>query len=63
VLSRFHKRMKALQVRLTFSILDARLRFSSAVDGPNAQGVPVRETSQTTQPTYVNVQLRVEMEL
>jgi len=55
--------MKALQVRLTFSILDARLRFSSAVDGPNAQGVPVRETSQTTQPTYVNVQLRVEMEL
>ena len=54
----------ALQVRLTLSNLDARdYVFASAVDGPNLQGVPVRETSQTTQPTYVNVQLRVEMKL
>ena len=54
----------ALQVRLTLSNLDARdYVFASAVDGPNAQGVPVRETSQTTQPTYVNVQLRLEMKL
>ena len=54
----------ALQVRLTLSNLDARdYVFASTVDGPNFQGVPVRETSQTTQPTYVNVQLRVEMKL
>ncbi len=54
----------ALQVRLTFSNLDARdYVFASSVDGSNLQGVPVRETSQTTQPTFVNVQLRVEMKL
>ena len=54
----------ALQVRLSLSNLDARdYVFASTVDGPNVQGVAVRETSQTTQPTFVNVQLRVEMKL
>ena len=34
-----------------------------SVDGPDAQGVPVRETSRTTPPTYLNLQMRLEMKL
>ena len=35
----------------------------SSVDGPDIQGIPVRETSQTRAPTFINVQLRLEMKL
>jgi outer membrane receptor for ferrienterochelin and colicins len=54
----------ALQMRLSLSNLDARdYVYGSAVDGPDFRGVAVRETAQTTQPTFVNVQLRLEMKL
>jgi hypothetical protein len=36
---------------------------ASSVDGPDRQGVPVRETSRTTPPTFVHAQLRLEMKL
>ncbi len=54
----------ALALRLSFSNLDPRDYLTgSAVDGPDISGVPVRETSQTRAPTYINVQLRLEMKL
>jgi hypothetical protein len=39
------------------------VNIGSTVDGPDLQGVPVRESSRTTAPTFVNVQLRLEMKL
>ena len=54
----------ALALRLSFSNLDPRDYLTgSAVDGPDISGVPVRETSQTRAPTFINVQLRLEMKL
>ncbi|HEX2542396.1 MAG TPA: TonB-dependent receptor [Caldimonas sp.] len=54
----------ALQVRLTLSNLAPdEYVFASGVDGPDLQGVPVRETSRTTQPTHLHTQLRLEMKL
>jgi outer membrane receptor for ferrienterochelin and colicins len=54
----------ALALRLTFSNLDPREYITaSAVDGPDALGVAVRETATTRAPTYINVQLRLEMKL
>jgi iron complex outermembrane receptor protein len=53
-----------LALRLSFSNLDPRGYVTgSAVDGLDLQGVPIRETSQTRAPTYVNVQVRVELKL
>ena len=53
-----------LAVRLSFSNLDPReYGTGSAVDGLDLQGVPVRETLQTRAPTYVNVQVRLELKL
>ena len=48
-----------LQLRTSFSNLDPRDYVSggSVVDGG------VRETSQTTAPTYLNVQVRLEIKL
>jgi len=54
----------ALALRLSFSNIDPRDYLTgSSFDGPNIQGVPVRETSQTRAPTFINVQLRLEMKL
>ena len=54
----------ALALRLTFSNLDPRDYLTgSAVDGPDLSGALVRETAQTRAPTFVNVQLRLEMKL
>ena len=51
-------------LRVTASNLAARDYITgSGVDGPDLQGVPVRETSQTTAPTYLNVQMRLELKL
>ena len=36
---------------------------ASTVDGPDLQNVAVRETSQTTSPTYVNLQVRLELKI
>jgi iron complex outermembrane receptor protein len=53
-----------LQFRFTLSNLDPRDYVTGGtVDGPDRQGIPVRETSRTTQPTYLNAQLRMEMKL
>jgi iron complex outermembrane receptor protein len=53
-----------LAVRLSLSNLDPRDYVTgSAVDGPDAFGVAVRESAQTRAPTYINVQLRLEMKL
>ncbi|MBV9892328.1 MAG: TonB-dependent receptor, partial [Rhizobacter sp.] len=53
-----------LALRLTFSNLDPRDYVTrSAVDGPDALNVAVRETATTRAPTYINVQLRLEMKL
>jgi outer membrane receptor for ferrienterochelin and colicins len=53
-----------LALRVTASNLAAAdYVFGSSVDGPDLQGVPVRESSRTTAPTFVNVQLRLEMKL
>jgi outer membrane receptor for ferrienterochelin and colicins len=53
-----------LALRLSFSNLDPReYGTGSAVDGLDLQGVPVRETLQTRAPTYLNVQVRVELKL
>ena len=42
----------ALQLRLSLSNLDPHDYVTgSSVDGPDRQGIPVRETSRTTQPT------------
>ena len=52
----------ALALRLSLSNLDPRDYVTgSTVDGPDIQGVPVRESSQTRAPTFINVQLRLEM--
>ena len=54
----------ALALRLSFSNLDPRDYLTgSSVEGPDLQGIPVRESSQTRAPTFVNVQLRLEMKL
>ena len=51
-------------LRLIVSNLDPRDYLTgSTVDGPDITGVPVRETSQTRAPTFLNVQLRLEMKL
>ena len=52
------------QVRLSLSNLDPRAYvYGSSVDGQDITGVPVRETSSTTAPTFINVQVRLEMRL
>jgi iron complex outermembrane receptor protein len=51
-------------LRLSLSNLDPRDYVTgSTFDGPDIQNVPVRETSQTTAPTFINVQLRLELKL
>ncbi len=53
-----------LALRATASNLSAsNYVVGSSVDGPDLQGIPVRETSRTTSPTYLNVQLRLELKL
>ncbi len=53
-----------LALRVTASNLAAAdYVFGSTVDGPDFQGVPVREGSRTTAPTFVNLQMRLEMKL
>ncbi|MEO8079931.1 MAG: TonB-dependent receptor [Caldimonas sp.] len=52
------------QLRLTASNLDPLDYVTgSGVDGPDLRGVPVREASRTTAPTYLNLQLRLELKL
>ena len=54
----------ALALRLSLSNIDPRAYVvGSSFEGPNLQNVPVLETSQTTAPTFINVQLRLEMKL
>ena len=54
----------AVQLRVTASNLNPfDYVTSGSVDGPNLQGIAVRETAQTTAPTYVNVQVRLELKL
>ena len=54
----------SLALRLTASNLAAReYIYGSTVDGPDLQGIPVRETSRTAAPTFINLQLRLEMKL
>ena len=54
----------ALALRLSLSNIDPRVYVvGSSFEGPNLQNVPVLETSQTTAPTFINVQLRLEMKL
>ena len=54
----------SLQLRLTLSNLDPHeYAVAGSVDGPDAGGTPVRETSRTTQPTHLHTQLRLEMKL
>ncbi len=54
----------ALALRLSFSNLDPRDYLTgSTVDGPDILGVPVRESAQTRAPTFINVQVRLEMKL
>jgi outer membrane receptor for ferrienterochelin and colicins len=54
----------ALALRLSFSNLDPRDYLTgSSFDGPDIQGIPVRETSETRAPTFINVQLRLELKL
>ena len=51
-------------LRLTASNLAANdYVFGSTVDGPDRQGVLVRESSRTTAPTFVNLQVRLELKL
>ncbi|HEX7439272.1 MAG TPA: TonB-dependent receptor, partial [Caldimonas sp.] len=53
-----------LALRVTASNLAANdYVYGSTVDGPDLQGIPVRENSRTTAPTFVNLQLRLEMKL
>ena len=53
-----------LALRATASNLAASdYVYGSAVDGPDLQGVPIRETSRTTSPTFVNLQLRLELKI
>jgi hypothetical protein len=37
--------------------------YGSTVDGPDLQGIPVRETSRTNSPTYIDVRFRLELKL
>jgi len=54
----------ALALRLSFSNLDPRDYLTGgSFDGTDIQGIPVRETSETRAPTFINVQLRLEMKL
>jgi len=54
----------ALALRLSLSNLDPRDYLTgTSVDGPDIQGIPVRESAQTRAPTFINVQLRLEMKL
>ena len=54
----------ALALRLSLSNLDPRDYLTgSSFDGPDIQGIPVRETSQTRAPTFINMQLRLELKL
>ena len=54
----------ALQLRFSLSNLaPSDYLFGASVDGPDIQGRNVRERSTTTQPTFVNAQLRLEMKL
>ena len=53
-----------LALRLSLSNIDPReYVVGSSFEGPNLQNVPTRETSQTTAPTFINVQLRLELKL
>ena len=53
-----------LALRVTASNLAAAdYVFGGTVDGPDFQGIPVRESSRTSAPTFVNLQLRLEMKL
>jgi iron complex outermembrane receptor protein len=53
-----------LALRLSLSNIDPRDYVTgSSFDGVDIQNVPVRETSQTTAPTFINVQLRLELKL
>ena len=54
----------ALALRLSLSNIDPRDYLTGATaDGPDISGVAVRETSETRAPTFINVQLRLEMKL
>ena len=48
-----------LQLRTSFSNLDPR----DHVSGGSVVDAGLRETSQTTAPTYLNVQVRIEIKL
>jgi iron complex outermembrane receptor protein len=53
-----------LALRLSLSNIDPLDYLTgSSVDGPDIAGVAVRESSQTRAPTFLNVQLRLEMKL
>ncbi len=53
-----------LALRVTASNLAANdYVYGGTVDGPDLQGIPVRESSRTTAPTFINLQLRLEMKL
>src|SRR5450755_3465137 len=53
-----------LQVRLTASNLDPRdYVYGGSVDGLDLERRTVREFTQTTAPTFINVQIRLEMKL
>ena len=54
----------AVALRLTASNIAAQQYvFGGTVVGPDLQGTPVSERSETASPTYVNVQLRLELKL
>ncbi|MEO8835981.1 MAG: TonB-dependent receptor [Caldimonas sp.] len=53
-----------LALRATASNLAANDYVTgSTVDGPDLQGIPVREAARTTAPTFINLQLRLEMKI
>jgi iron complex outermembrane receptor protein len=54
----------AVQLRVTASNLAPRDYLTGgSLDFDNLSGVPVRETSTTTAPTYLNVQIKLELKL
>ncbi len=54
----------AMQLRVTASNLDPFDYITGGgADGPDARGAVVRETSRTTAPTYLNLQIRLELKL
>ncbi|MEP7303148.1 MAG: TonB-dependent receptor [Caldimonas sp.] len=54
----------ALALRVTASNLAAADYLNgSTLDGPDLQGIAVRESTQTRAPTFVNLQMRLEMKL